>query len=147
MLASAIVGIIISAVPILIAVGFGVTFTSPLALVLAIIIGSICFATMSLLLAVAPVSGPQYTQMLATLTKFPLMFISGVFIPLDRLPEAARAVSYISPLTYFTDIARYATGHSSYLPIYIDYLAIIAFTIMFWILAVKLHNMTLPKRV
>jgi ABC-2 type transport system permease protein len=147
MLASAIVGIIISAVPIIIALGFGVTFTSPIVLVVAIILGSICFATMSLLLAVAPVSGPQYTQMLATLTKFPLMFISGVFIPLDNLPSAARAVSYISPLTYFTDIARYATGHGSYLPLYVDFLAIIVFTIIFWIVAVKLHNRTLPKRV
>jgi ABC-2 type transport system permease protein len=147
MLASAVVGIVISAVPILIAVAFGVTFTSPLALVTAIILGSVCFATMALLLAVAPVSGPQFTQMLATLTKFPLMFISGVFVPLDKLPAAARAVSYISPLTYFTDIARYATGHGSYLPLYADYLALAGFIILFWILAVKLHARTLPLRV
>jgi len=147
MLASALVGIIISIVPILIAIGFGVTFTSPLVLACAIIVGSICFATMSLLLSVAPVSGPQYTQMLSTLIKFPLMFISGVFIPLSNLPAAARAISFISPLTYFTDIARYATGHGSYMPLYVDFLAIIAFTFVFWVVAVKLHNRTLPLRV
>lgn len=147
MLASALVGIIISIVPILIAIGFGVTFTSPLVLACAIIVGSICFATMALLLSVAPVSGPQYTQMLSTLIKFPLMFISGVFIPLSDLPVAARAIGFISPLTYFTDIARYATGHGSYLPLYVDFLAIIAFTFVFWIIAVKLHNKTLPMRV
>lgn len=147
MLASALVGIIISIVPILIAIVFGVTFTSPLVLACAIIIGSVCFATMALLLSVAPVSGPQYTQMLSTLIKFPLMFISGVFIPLSNLPVAARAIGFISPLTYFTDIARYATGHGSYLPLYVDFLAIIAFTFVFWIIAVKLHNKTLPMRV
>jgi len=100
----------------------------------------------ALLLSVAPVSGPQYTQMLSTLIKFPLLFISGVFIPLSNLPEAARAVSFISPLTYFTDIARYATGHESYLPLYVNFLAMIFFTVVFWIVAVTLHNRTLPKR-
>lgn len=147
MLASALVGVIISIVPIVIAIGFGVTFTSPIALALAIITGSVCFATMALLLSVPPVSGPQYTQMLSTLVKFPLLFISGVFIPLRNLPAAAKAIGFISPLTYFTDIARYATGHGSYLPLYVDFLAIIAFTFVFWVVAVKLHKRTLPMRI
>jgi ABC-2 type transport system permease protein len=147
MLASALVGMIVSIVPIIIAVGFGVTFTGPLMIAFAIIIGSVCFAAMALLISVPPVSGPQYTQMLSTFVKFPLLFISGVFIPLDRLPSAAKVISFISPLTYFTDIARYATGHGSYLPIYVDFLVMIAFTVVFWVVAVKLHNKTLPLRV
>jgi ABC-2 type transport system permease protein len=147
MLASALVGIVISIVPVLIAIGFGVAITSPVVLVFAIITGSICFATMALLLSVAPVSGPQYTQMLSTLVKFPLLFISGVFIPLTELSPLARTIGLISPLSYFTDIARYATGHGSYLPIYVDFLAIIAFTLVFWVIAVKLHNRTLPLRI
>ncbi|MBN2062818.1 MAG: ABC transporter permease [Deltaproteobacteria bacterium] len=147
MLASALVGVIISIVPILIAIGFGVSFTGPITLALAIITGSVCFATMALLLSVAPVSGPQYAQMLSTLVKFPLLFISGVFIPLKDLPEAARVIGFISPLTYFTDIARYATGHGSFLPLYVDFLAIIAFTVVFWVIAVRFHKRTLPMRV
>lgn len=146
MLASALVGMAVSIVPILIAAGFGVTFTNPLALAVAIILGSVCFSTMALLISVPPVSAPQYTNMLSTLIKFPLLFISGVFIPLEILPAAARAISFISPLTYFTDIARYATGHDSYLPLYLDFLAVIAFTFVFWVVAVKLHNKTLPLR-
>jgi len=147
MLASAMVGVAISIVPILIAVGFGAAITSPAVLVLAIITGSICFATMALLLSIPPVSGPQYTQMLSTLVKFPLLFISGVFIPLSDLPAAAKTIGFISPLTYFTDIARYATGHGNYLPLPIDFLAIIGFTVVFWVAAVKLHGKTLPLRV
>ena len=147
MLASAIVGVVISIVPIAIAIGFGVAITSPLALIFAVITGSICFATMALLFSVAPVSGPQYSQMISTLIKFPLLFISGVFVPLSNLPEAARAISFVSPLTYFTDIARYATGHESYLPPFIDFLAIIVFTVVLWVVAVRLHNKTLPSRV
>jgi ABC-2 type transport system permease protein len=146
MLASALVGVIASIVPIVIAVGFGVTFTNPLILAFGIIAGSVCFATMALLISVPPVSAPQYTQMLSILIKFPLMFISGVFIPLGDLPATARAISFFSPLTYFTDIARYATGHGSYLPLYADFLAVFSFIFVFWVVAVKLHNKTLPLR-
>jgi ABC-2 type transport system permease protein len=146
MLASALVGIIVSIVPVLIAVGSGVTFTNPFTLVVAIMVGSMCFSTMALLISVPPVSAPQYTQMLSTLIKFPIMFISGVFMPLADLPAAARAISFISPLTYFTDIARYAAGHGSYLPLHVDFLAVFAFTFVFWAVAVKLHNKTLPSR-
>ncbi|MBN1848911.1 MAG: ABC transporter permease [Deltaproteobacteria bacterium] len=147
MLSSAIVGVAISIIPILIAVGFGVTITNPFVLGFAIIAGSICFSTMALLLSIAPVSGPHSTQMLSTVIKVPLLFLSGVFIPLGDLPTAARTISYISPLTYFTDIARYTTGHGSYLSMYIDFTAIIIFIFIFWIVAVKLHNRTLPMRV
>jgi len=75
------------------------------------------------------------------------MFISGIFIPLSQLPSAAKALSLISPLTYFTDLARYAVGGISYYPAFVNLLAIIGFTMVFWVVAVSLHNRTLPKRV
>lgn len=146
MLASAAVGVVLSIVPILIAIGFGVTFTSPLILSLAIIAGALCFATMALLISIPPVSAPQYTQTLSALIKFPLLFISGIFIPLSELPAAARTISLISPLTYFTDIARYSVGQGSVLPLSVDFLALVGFTALFWVIAVKMHNRTLPKR-
>ncbi|MFH1638838.1 MAG: ABC transporter permease [Chloroflexota bacterium] len=147
MLASAMVGIIISIVPILIALAFGAAIVNPLALVAAILIGSFCFATMALLMSIPPVSSPQYTQMLSTMLKFPLMFISGVFVPLSKLPQAARVIALVSPLTYFTDIARFATGGENYFPVALDFLVLIIFTVIFWVIAVKAHNRTLPLRV
>lgn len=146
MLASAAVGIVLSIVPVLIALGFGVNFTNPLLLALAIVAGALCFATMALLISIPPVSAPQYTQTLSALIKFPLLFISGIFIPLIELPTAAITISLVSPLTYFTDIARYAFGQGSVLPLYVDFLALIAFTALFWFIAVRMHNRTLPKR-
>jgi ABC-2 type transport system permease protein len=85
--------------------------------------------------------------MLSTLVKFPLMFISGIFIPLSQLPEFARGISFISPLTYFTDLARGAMGGTSYYPSLVNLLIIIAFTVVFWVVAVSLHSRTLPRRV
>lgn len=147
MLASALVGIIISVIPILITLTFGATIVNPLVLTAAILTGSICFATMALLMSVPPVSSPQYTQMLSTIIKFPLLFISGVFIPVSNLPKLTRTIAIFSPLTYFTDIARFATGGESYFPVALDFLALLLFTVIFWIIAVKLHNKTLHIRI
>jgi len=147
MLASALIGIIISIVPVIIALAVGTTVTNAFVLVLAIILGSVCFATASLLLSVPPVSSPQYTNMLSTIIKFPLMFISGVFVPLSEMPAFVRTIAYVSPLTFFTDLARYATGGVNYFDVWVDIAVLAAFTVVAWIIAVKLHNRTLPMRV
>ena len=147
MLASAIVGVIISVVPIIIALAVGATIVNPLILVVSIILGSICFATASLIISSPPASAPQYSQMISSFVKFPLIFISGVFVPLSEMPAFARSIAFISPLTYFTDLARYATGGKNYFAIGVDLLVLVIFTVVSWVIAVKLHNRTLPMRV
>jgi len=147
MLASMLTGIIISIVPIIIALAVGTTIVNPLMLLVAIILGSVCFATASLIISSPPASAPQYSQMISSFVKFPLIFISGVFVPLSELPGFARGICFISPLTYFTDLTRYATGGENYFSIAVDLLAIIGFTVASWVIAVKLHNKTLPKRI
>ncbi len=147
MLASAITGVILSIVPIVLAVVVGARITDPLVLAVAIILGALCFSTASLLLSIPPVAQPAPIQMLSTLIKFPLMFISGVFVPLGEMPGIAQTVAFISPLTYFTDLARYATGGTNYFNVGIDIIVLVAFTAVAWVIAVKMHNRTLPMRV
>lgn len=147
MLASALAGIVISIITIVITVAAGVHIVDPFILVIATLLGSICFSTMALILSFPPVNSPAPIQMLGTLVKFPLMFISGVFVPLSQLPEWARIVASVSPLTYFTDVARYATGSVSHYSTGMNLLVMAAFTVVFWGVAVKLHNRTLPLRV
>jgi ABC-2 type transport system permease protein len=85
--------------------------------------------------------------MIASVVKFPVVFISGIFIPLDELPAWGQAIAYISPLTYFTDIARYSIQGKSHLPIALDLLALLAFTLLFVIVAMKMHQRTMPRRI
>lgn len=147
MLASALTGIVVSLVPVLISLAVGVTFVHPWVLLAGIVLSALCFSSMALIFSFPATSSPAPIQMLSTLIKFPLMFISGIFIPLSQLPSAARGLSLISPLTYFTDLARYTVGGTSFYPAPINILAIMGFTIVFWVVAVSLHNRTLPKRV
>jgi ABC-2 type transport system permease protein len=85
--------------------------------------------------------------MIAAAVRFPVVFISGVFIPLDELPAWGRTIAYISPLTYFTDLARKLMQGQGHLPLVVDLLALIGFTAIFLIVAMKLHRRTMPKRV
>jgi len=52
----------------------------------------------------------------------------------------------LSPLTYFTDIARVSFGMSTFLPLYLDFIALAGFSIVFLVLAIKLHERALLGR-
>lgn len=147
MIASMLTGIVITIVPVIIAIAVGSTIVNPLMLAGAIILGAICFATLSLIISSPPAKAPQYAMMLSSFVKFPLIFISGVFIPLSEMPDFARSITFISPLTYFTDLTRHSMGGENYLPISADFLAIIGFTVASWVVAVRLHNRTMPRRI
>jgi ABC-2 type transport system permease protein len=51
---------------------------------------------------------------------FPLVFLSGIFYPLDNLPWYIRILSYIDPLTYGIDGLRGAVIGVSKFPIWFD---------------------------
>jgi ABC-2 type transport system permease protein len=86
-------------------------------------------------------------MMLSSMVKFPVIFISGIFIPLSDLPPWGRAIAFISPLTYFTDLARHCLQKSGHLPIAIDLVVLLGFSAFFLVLAMKLHQRTMPRRI
>ncbi|HDQ06685.1 MAG TPA: ABC transporter permease [Candidatus Bathyarchaeota archaeon] len=140
-------GLLISVFPVIASLLIGVEIVYPLILVLGVVLSTFCFAAFSILLsAYPPTDNPSTIMMLSSMIKFPLVFISGIFIPLEQLPIWGRTVSSISPLTYFTDLARYAIQGKSYYPFEVNFLVLIAFTIAFLVLAIKIHEHTIQKR-
>ena len=81
---------------------------------------------------------------------FPCKVSSGVrqrsFHAGGELPAWAKGIASFSPLTYFTEIARYCMGGTSYYPLSTSLVLLLIFTILFWGAAVSLHKRTLPKR-
>jgi len=146
-LASFIFGLFISTIPIIASVAIGVDIQYPALLIVGIILAAFCFSSFGMILSSVPTSTPSTIMMLTVMIKFPLIFISGIFIPLGQLPLWARIISRISPLTYFTDIARHSFQNQGYLPMYVDFLALIAFTIAFVMIAMRLHLKTMPRRI
>ena len=146
-LASFIFGLVISLIPVIVSLALGVVISQPVVFAFAVILGAFCLSSLGLIFSAAPTSMPSTIMMLSAMVKFPLVFISGIFIPLTQLPVWARGIAYISPLTYFTDIARYCIAGQSYFPVGVDLLALVGFTLLFVILAATLHQRTMPKRI
>jgi ABC-2 type transport system permease protein len=148
MISSFIFGFIISVIPLTLTLILGIQPLNFIVLILGLIIANLCFAALSVLLsAYPPTDIPATTMMLSSLVKFPLVFISGVFIPVEQLPEWGRAIASISPLTYFTDMVRQLFINKGFYPLAVDFLTLIAFTIVFVFAAIKLHEKTLTKRI
>ncbi|MGC9444278.1 MAG: ABC transporter permease [Candidatus Methanospirareceae archaeon] len=145
-LASFIFGVCISAVPVAVGVALGVGVQSPIILLAAILLAAFCFSSLGLLFSTPPTSLVSNIMMLSTFVKFPVIFISGIFIPVEQMPGWGVAVASLSPLTYFTDLARYALQGYAYYPLSVDFAALLAFSAFFLLLALKLHERALPKR-
>ena len=146
-LASFIFGMLISLVPLIVALAIGVEIMDLLVLISGVILATFCFASLSVLLSVYPPTDiPSTVMMLSSLIKFPLVFISGVFVPIEQLPEWGRIVASASPLTYFTDLARYSISGTSFYSVPVDLAVLTVFTLLFLVGSVKLHERFLPQR-
>lgn len=147
MLASFAFGVAISLVPIVLGLFLGITISSPVIFAIAVILAAFCFASLGTVFSIPPTNLPATVNMIAATVKFPVVFISGIFIPLGELPTWARSIAFISPLTYFTDIARHSIQGQGHMPVAVNLLALLGFTALFLVTAVKLHQRTMSRRI
>ncbi|MBR9692293.1 ABC transporter permease, partial [Candidatus Woesearchaeota archaeon] len=90
-----------------------------LQLIIGIIISAFCFSALGTLISAPPADNPSNIMLFATLIKFPLIFISGVFVPIAEMGKF-KLLSFFSPLTYFTDLARNSIQGASYFTSFVD---------------------------
>jgi ABC-2 type transport system permease protein len=146
-IASFLYGFLISFVPMAIGIYLGVTITNLILLCIGMVFAAFCFAAFSIVLSSYPPTDiPSTVMMISNLVKFPLVFISGVFIPLWETQAWGRIVASFSPLTYFIDLVNYCIQDVSYYSIHVDFLALIGFTVVFLVIAIKIHEKTMPQR-
>jgi len=146
-IASFLYGLFISIVPVTIGLVSGVNIIHSLVLFLSMILAAFCFASFGILLsAYPPTDIPSTVMMISNLVKFPLVFISGVFIPILEMQGWLRIIASFSPLTYFTDLVNYCTQDTNYYSIFVDFVALASFCLLFLILAIQIHKKTLPER-
>ncbi len=113
----------------------------------AILLALLTFSAMTILMSsYPPTDVPADVMMLSSLVKFTLLFISGIFVPLENLPWYARLISSISPLTYLVDSLRYSVGLPGYFPLWLDFSALIFFALLFFFSGVAIHRRVLERR-
>jgi ABC-2 type transport system permease protein len=121
------------------AVGNGDITSWILVLVLAVF-GGVLFVTMGL-----AISGVARTEEVAApvtnLISMPMMFLSGVFFPLDALPDVLTAVTQFLPLTYLADAMRaVVTDGAGIMDIWGELAGLAAWTAAVFIAATRLFR-------
>ncbi|WAC05285.1 MAG: ABC transporter permease [Methanoregula sp.] len=90
---------------------------NPAILLAALLLGTVTFAALGTLLASPASDTPSNVMMLSSLVRFPLIFISGIFIPVSQMAGWGLILTYISPLTYLVDLFNTGlTGSSAFSP-------------------------------
>ncbi|MGM0442451.1 MAG: ABC transporter permease [Elusimicrobiota bacterium] len=110
-----------------------------------IILSSFAFSSLGVLIASPPARSPSHIMMFSSLVRFPLVFISGIFVPLQDLRGAGRILSYFSPVTYLVDILNYSLRGANYLSLTVDFLMLFVFGLIFLILANRFHKNNMIK--
>ena len=146
MIASILFGIGITIVTVIIGLAVGLSLIHGVTLLVGILLAACCFSAIGMLLAVPPTNVPSNIMMLSSLIKFPLVFISGIFVPLEQMPAWGLVLAVCSPLTYFTDLVRYSFTGTHFFAVWIDIAALAVFTVVFTVGTMYLHKRTMPKR-
>ncbi len=114
-------------------------------LIAGIVMGALSFASLGVLLAAPPASGPSNIMLLSNLVRLPLLFVSGIFMPIGQMPVWARWIAPLSPLSYASDLIRSAFGRSAFFPVWLSPLMLILFTLALFLASCKFHNMWRAK--
>lgn len=85
---------------------FGVTINGNVLLVLLILLlGIFSFVGLGVLVSASAAEQETATQLLF-MFQFPMMFLSGVFFPIQQMPDFMQAISHFIPLTYAIEAMR-----------------------------------------
>ena len=92
---------------------------------------------MGLFIAVS-VSEVFEAQTFSNFFRFPMVFLCGLFFPIDRLPLVLKPLSYVLPLTYGADILHRAFNGKGAMPIPVDFGLLLLFCLLLF--AISLRN-------
>jgi ABC-2 type transport system permease protein len=119
---------------------FGTPVTSFAPLIMGILLTSFCFATMGTLFAAYPTESPGDIMSMLNVVRLPLIFISGVFIPIASLPLTGQIISYCSPLTYGNDLIQSAYHGQTHFNPLLDIVMLCIFILIFQVCANQLYQ-------
>ena len=117
---------------------FGVPILGSWLLLLGLVVlGTLVFISLGYVVA-ARVKTVEGATPIVNLISFPMMFLSGVFFPVDMMPEFIRPVITAMPLTYLADGFRQVMVESSPLyPLSVDVLVLLGWLVVCMILTIR----------
>lgn len=105
-----------------------------------LVVGGLCFVGFGMMLSARTSTQEDYVQLVMPFS-MPMMFISGVFYPIETMPWILQKIAYIFPLTYLNDAMRGVMLKGQTLgDVWLDLAVLLGFTALFFILGVKRFN-------
>ncbi|MGQ4873868.1 MAG: ABC transporter permease [Promethearchaeia archaeon] len=147
LLASSLYSFIISLIIALIfSLFISISILSMLIVIIGLILMAILGSLLGLLVSANPSDMTSDIMLIMNLIKFPLLFISGIFIPLNILPIYGVFLSFLSPLTFLVDLLRYCVDGNNFFASQFDILMLLIWIMILFILVQYLHRKTMPMR-
>jgi ABC-2 type transport system permease protein len=131
-------GLIMSLVPLLIGVILlGMGIANALLLALSVVLSALTFSAFGILFAARAQEIPS-AMVPMNLIRLPMLFVSGVFMPLEAMSGFLRPIAYLTPLTYAVDAMQQSIlGSLNPLLLLADIGALSLFLALFLALATK----------
>lgn len=116
---------------------FDIMVKGSLALTFALLVlTGLCFIGCAIMISARVPTHEDYIQMVLPIT-IPMMFISGVFYPIETMPWVFQKLAYICPLTYANNALRGVMLQGRGLgDIWVEILVLIGFTLIFYTIGV-----------
>jgi ABC-2 type transport system permease protein len=90
---------------------------SPVVVAFLVVLGALMFISLGYVVA-SFVPTEESANMVTSILQFPLMFLSGIFFPLESLPGFLKVVAAALPLTYLGDALRQVmVGGTPFVPV------------------------------
>ena len=121
------------------------TVSNPAALVLGIGLSSMVYSAMGILFASIPTGSPGEVIVPLNFVRIPLMFVSGMFIPVENMPAAGQIVAALSPLTHTIGLLNLGTGSSSMFGFAANIGALLVWMLVFLYVGQLFHKMIMRR--
>jgi len=120
---------------------FGIIINGSIVLtILLLMLGALCFIGFGIMISARVSSQEDYTQSVMPIT-MPMMFVSGVFYPIETMPWIFQKIAYLLPLTYVNDALRAVMLKGAGVgDIWIDIVVLAGFIALFFALGVTQFN-------
>ena len=120
---------------------FGIIINGSIMLtILLLILGALCFIGFGIMISARVSSQEDFMQSVMPIT-MPMMFVSGVFYPIETMPWIFQKIAYILPLTYVNDALRAVMLKGAGVgDIWLDIVVLLGFTAVFFLLGVTQFN-------
>ncbi len=120
---------------------FGIVIAGSMVLtLLLLVLTALCFVGFGIMISARVSTQEDYMQMVQPIA-MPMMFMSGVFYPVQTMPWIFQKIAYLLPLTYANDALRAVMLKGAGIgAIWLDVVVLLGFTAVFFALGVARFN-------